>query len=198
MTTPTTRWTRLTRRLGADRNPLRRPADLIEAWLLPAVIVAFLALGPLAAGAASLWVHAGNAAARQAQRSWHRVPAVLLRAAPGPLMSDNGANTWLVETPARWTSGGRAHTGKIPAAAGSRADAVVPVWLDRAGNVRIPPPTADQVQERVIVVAAAALAALAVLLASLALLARWVLDRRRLAGWDAAWQAVGPQWSRNG
>ncbi len=74
----------------------------------------------------------------------------------------------------------------------------MPVWLDRAGQVQVPPPTASQVQDRVIGAAAVALAALAVLLASLALLVRQVLDRRRLAGWDAAWQAVGPQWSRNG
>jgi hypothetical protein len=25
---------------------------------------------------------------------------------------------------------------------------------------------------------------------------RWVLDRRRLAGWDAAWAAVGPEWTK--
>ena len=25
---------------------------------------------------------------------------------------------------------------------------------------------------------------------------RWGLDRRRLAGWDAAWAAVGPQWTK--
>lgn len=198
MTPPTTTWTRLTRRLGADHNPLRRRSDLIEAWLLPAVIAVFLVLGPVAAGAASFWVHAGDAAARQAQRSWHRVPAVLLRAAPGPLMSDNGANTWLVETPARWVAGGRTQTGKIPAAAGTSAGATVPVWLDRAGNVQIPPQTQSQVQDRAIVAAAVALAALAVLLASLALLVQRLLDRRRLASWDAAWQAVGPQWSRNG
>jgi hypothetical protein len=189
-------WTRLARRLRIDHNPLRRPADLIEAWLLPAAIAAFLVLGPLAAGAASLWVHAGDAAARQAQRSWHRVPAVLLRPAPGPLMSDNGANTWLVWTPARWTDDGRPHAGKVPVAAGTSADVIVPVWLDRAGQVRIPPPTASQVQDRVLSAAAAALAALAVLLASLAVLVRLVLDRRRLADWDAAWQSVGPQWSR--
>jgi hypothetical protein len=24
---------------------------------------------------------------------------------------------------------------------------------------------------------------------------RWVLDRRRLADWDAAWAAIGPQWT---
>ncbi len=198
MTTPTTTWTRLTRRLGVGHNPLRRPADLIEAWLLPAAIAAFLIFGPLAAAAASSWVHAGDAAARQAQRSWHRVPAVLLRAAPGPLMSDNGENAWLVWTPARWTEAGRTQAGKIPAVSGTRADTIVPVWLDRAGQVQVPLPTPSQLRDRVIGAAAVALTALAVLLAGLALFIRHLLDRRRLASWDADWQLVGPLWSRNG
>src|SRR5271170_7259274 len=80
--TPTTVWTRMTRRLGFDHNPLRRGSDVIEAWLLPAMIAAFLILGPLVAGAAGLWVHADNAAAQRATQSWHQAPAVLLQAAP--------------------------------------------------------------------------------------------------------------------
>jgi hypothetical protein len=189
-------WTRLTRRLRADHNPLRRRSDLIQAWLLPAAIAAFLTLGPLVAGAADLWVHAGNAAARHAQQSWHRVPAVLQAAAPGPMMSDNGSNSWLVWTPARWTAGGRPQAGRVPAAAGTRAGSTIGVWLDRAGNVRMPPLTAGQVRDRVVVAALVALAALAVLLACLAAGVRLVLDRGRLADWEAAWQSVGPQWSR--
>lgn len=27
---------------------------------------------------------------------------------------------------------------------------------------------------------------------------RWMLTRRRLGGWDEAWRAVGPQWTRHG
>jgi hypothetical protein len=43
--------------------------------------------------------------------------------------------------------------------------------------------------------------ALAIVLLCLAWAGRWVLDRRRLAGWEADWAAVGPQltkrfWSR--
>jgi hypothetical protein len=37
--------------------------------------------------------------------------------------------------------------------------------------------------------------AVAAVLAVLALLTRWVLDRRRLAVWDARWRATGPQWT---
>lgn len=191
MTAPTTTWTRLARRLGTDHNPLRRRSDLIAAWLRPAVLAVFLAAIPLAVGAASAWAHAGDAAAWRAQRSWHRVPAVLLAAVPGPMMSDGGANTWVTWTPARWTAGGRPHVGRVPAAAGTPAGAVVPAWLDRAGNVRRPL-TAGQVRDRVLATASVAMAALAVFLGCLAAGVRRVLDRRRLAGWEAAWLAADP------
>src|SRR5260370_27258833 len=85
---PTTTWTRVARRLGFDHNPLRRRLDVIEAWLLPAVITMFLAFGPLLVGGADAWAHARNPAGQQDQRSWHRVPAVLLPAMPGPRISD--------------------------------------------------------------------------------------------------------------
>ena len=185
----------MSRRLGFDHNPLRRRADVIDAWLLPAVIAAFLILGPLLVAAASIWVHAENAATQQAERSWHEVPAVLLQAVPGPMVSDNGANTWVTWTPARWTVGGRPRVGMIPAAAGTRAGRMVPVWLNRAGQVQAPL-TAGQVTDRVTLAALIALTALAVLLGGVAALGRYLLERRRLAGWEAAWLAVGPQWSR--
>jgi len=195
--TPTTTWTRLARRLGLDHNPLRRRSDVIEAWLLPATIAAFLILGTLVAGLVSLRVSADNAEARRAEQTWRPAPAVLLRPAPGPMMSDDGANAWLVWTPARWVADGRTRTGVVPAPSGTRAGATVRVWLDRAGSVQPPPLTPDGAGDRVAAAISFSLAALAVFLAALALLARLVLDRRRLAGWEADWLAVGPQWSRH-
>jgi hypothetical protein len=186
----------MARRYGLDHNPLRRRADVIEGWLLPAVIAVFLALSPVLVIGASAWVRAQNAAVAQAERSWHRVPGVLLQAVPGPLMSDNGANTWVTWTPARWTDDGRRHVGQVPADAGTRAGATVPVWLNRAGTVQTPPLSAGQVRDRVTLAAAVGLTALAVLLAGLSWLGRRLLDRRRLAGWETAWLAVEPQWSR--
>jgi hypothetical protein len=191
---PTTTWTRVARRLGFDHNPLRRRLDLIDGWLVPAVITAFLTLGPLLAGGVGLWVHAGNAAAQRAERSWHEVQAVVLAPVPGPALS-NGSNRWLVWAPARWTTGGRTHTGNVPVPAGTSQDAVVPVWLSRAGHVQVPPLSAGAARDRIVVAAVLALASLAVLLTILAALARWLIDRRRLAGWEAAWRSVGPQWS---
>lgn len=188
----------MTRRLGFDHNPLRRRSDVIEAWLLPGVIAVFLILSPFVAGAAGAAVHADNAAAQRAVQSWRQVPAVLLHAAPGPMMPDNGSNTWLVWTPARWTAAGRAHTGNVPAPSGDRAGTAVPVWIDRGGNVQVPPPTPAEVQDHVRMGIGLALIVFAMFLAGLALLGRRMLDRRRLAGWEAAWLSVGPQWSRHG
>jgi len=185
------------RRLGLDHNPLRRRSDVIDGWLLPVTVVTFLLLGPLVAGLIGLRVHADNAAAQRAERSWHQVPAVLLKAAPGPMMSDNGANAWLVWTPARWVSGNRTRTGIVPAPSGTRAGATVRVWLDRTGTLRVPPLTPARAEDRIVVAMAFALAALAVFLAGLALVTRGMLDRRRLAEWEAAWLSVGPQWSRH-
>jgi hypothetical protein len=190
----TTAWTRVQRRLGLDHNPLRRRSDLIAAWLLPAVLAAMLVLGPVTAIAASRWANGQDAAAWRAQRSWHHVPAVLLVSAPGPMFPDGGANAWTVWTPARWTADGRTHVANVPAATDTAAGTVVTVWLDRAGQVRMPLTTAAA-GERVATTAAMAVGALALLLIGLAVLARWVLDHRRLAGWGTGWLSVGPQWS---
>jgi hypothetical protein len=183
--TPTTTWTRMTGRLGLDHNPLRRRTDLIEAWLVPAVIIAFLLLGPLVGSLVGLQVHAGNTAAQRAQRSWHPVSAVLLQAVPGPLMTDNGANSWLTWTPARWTADGRTHVGDVPATSGTRAGATLRVWLDRAGAVQSPPLTPNGARQRIVVTV------------SLALVARRMLERRRLRGWETDWLLVGPEWSHH-
>ncbi|MEP7025553.1 MAG: hypothetical protein ABJB47_17490 [Actinomycetota bacterium] len=194
MDPPTTMWTRLGRRLGTDHNPLRRRSDLIEAWLLPAAVAVFLILGPLLVGASTWWVHHQAAAVQQAQRSWHEVPAVVVQPVPGPLVPGN-SDSWMTWTAARWTDAGQQHTGLIPARSGTWAGRTVPVWLDRAGHVQMPPLTPAQIHYRVMGTAEGALALLAVALACLALLYLRILRRRALADWENAWISEGPQWS---
>ena len=121
--------------------------------------------------------------------------AVLLRAAPGPEFSDNGANTWTVWVPARWAVAGRHHTGNVPVPADSRAGSTQTVWLDSAGHVRTPAMSKPELSGAIGTGILLALAALAVVVAVATGLARWVLDRRRIASWEAAWLAVGPRWS---
>jgi hypothetical protein len=70
------------------------------------------------------------------------------------------------------------------------------VWLDRAGNVR-QPLTAAQARGRTAMAVSVSVIVLSVLLTAAALITREVLGRRRLADWEAAWLAVGPQWSEH-
>jgi hypothetical protein len=195
MATPTARWKKRARRLRRDRNPLRRRSDVLEAWLLPAAVVVFLVLCPLVVGLTGMVLRADNTAAQRAQHSWHSVPAVLLRAAPGPVFTDNGANTWTVWEPARWTVDGRQHTGSIPVAAGSAARSTQTVWLNSRGQVQVPPLSPARLGATVEAAMLIAAGALAVVVGIFTVLARWFLDRRRLAGWEAGWLAVGPVWS---
>jgi uncharacterized membrane protein YphA (DoxX/SURF4 family) len=195
MAMPTTTWLRLARRLGRGTNPLRRRTDVIEAWLVPAAFVVFLALSPLVAGLAAAGVRADDLAAQHVQQSWHPVSAVLLRAAPGPEFADSGANTWTEWAPARWTVGGRQYTANIPVPADSRAGSTQTVWLDSAGQVRVPAMTKPELSGAIGTGILLALAALAVVIAVAARVARSVLDRKRMASWGDAWLSVGPRWS---
>lgn len=190
-------WTRTARRLGFDHNPLRRRWDLIDGWLLPAAIAAFVLLGPVAATVAGLWAHADNMAIQRADKSWHQVSAVLLEPVPGPLFPDGGANSWLVWSPARWVADGRARTGDVPAPAGASAGTTVKVWVNRAGSAQAPPLTAAGARNRILITVAFTLAGLTAVLTAAAVATRWMLDRRRIASWEAGWLSVEPQWSRH-
>jgi len=195
---PWAAWTKLVRRLGWDGNPLRPRSDLIGRWLLPAAIALFVAMCPVVATVTGVWVRADNAAVVHAKQAWHPVTAVLLRAAPGPAQSDHGTNTWMTWTPAKWNVDGQQRTGDVPAVAGLPAGSRQIVWLNRAGQVQVPPLTPRQVDNRARADTLMALAALAFLLAGLRWLARRALIRRRLRDWEIEWLTVGPLWSRKG
>jgi hypothetical protein len=198
MTTPTTKWQRITRRFCHDGNPLRRRSDVFEAWLVPVAIVIFLALCPLVLNLTGSWMRAANANEARAQQGWHHVQAHLLKPVPGPQQAAHMGNTWIVWSPATWTDPvGVQHKGDVPALGGSRAGSGVTIWLDRTGKVHMPPLTPGEKGSRVLEARAAGLAVLALLLAIMVVVTRRVLDRRRLAGWESAWLAVGPTWSRH-
>jgi hypothetical protein len=194
MATPTTWWQKLAGRLGGDPNPLRRRSDLLEAWLRPAAIILFLALCPVVAGVAGMWVRADNAATLRAERSWHPAQAILLRTAPEPEFHQS-ADAWPVWEPARWTMDGRQHTADIPVTAGSVAGSRQTVWLDSHGRVHAPAETPARLSEDIDAAMLISVVGLAILLGILVRVTRVILDRRRLARWETGWLAVGPIWS---
>jgi len=187
---------RLARKLGLDANPLRRRTDKIATWLMAQFLVMVLVGAPLFAIAAFTWAARVGATEQQAERSWREVPAVLLRSVPVPdsLASGIFGYSWV---PARWTApNGQVRSGDIPVEVGLTAGRKVRLWVDAAGRPTDAPLTHRAVVARAATAAAIATVGLMIALSCLALIVRWLLDRRRLADWELAWAIVGPQWTK--
>jgi hypothetical protein len=189
----------IARKLGLDGNPLRRRTDKIAACLSVLLLAVFLIGAPFLSAAAAGWAgHHGDAELR-ATRSWHQVSAVLLRSAPAPTAVSGyyQAVSGYYQALARWTTpAGRVRTGRIPVSADMAAGRTVRLWVDSAGSPSGNPPNRRAVVADEVAAAVVATSGLGIALLCLAWAGRWVLDRRRLAGWQAGWAAVGPPWTR--
>jgi hypothetical protein len=133
--------------------------------------------------------------AGQAQAHWHQVPAVLMQDAPEPAHALSQASLEPLVR-ARWTvPGGAPREGQVYAPGGARSGTTVMVRTDRPGRLEPAPPQRADVtaQEALAALTAAALAAAAMVVTGF--LAWLVLDRRRLAAWEAEWSRTGPQWT---
>jgi hypothetical protein len=179
-----------------DRNPLRRPADRLEFAILAALLVVFLAGAPLLAMIVGRWAYAGaDRTSRAENAAWHPVTAVLSQGVPKSAFSPYGAASF-AQVAAVWTApDGTAHTGKITAMAGTAPGTKVTIWTDRSGTVTGPPLQHAQVADQAALAGTMAVVALAGTLLVTGAVTRRALDRRRLAAWDAAWDAAGPLWS---
>jgi hypothetical protein len=188
--------TRIARELGLDGNPLRRRTDKIGARLAALQLTVFLIGAPFLSVAAVGWAAHHWSADLRAKRSWRQVSAVLLQGAAAPVSTGRIVGYYQVLD--RWTTpDGRARTGRLLVSADMLARRTVPLWVDSAGS-----PTGFPLNHRCLVLAhettAAAVAtmALGIVLLCLAWAGRWVLDRSRLADREAAWAAVGPEWTK--
>lgn len=183
---------RLLRGRRFDRNALRRGSDRAETVVLGMLLASFLAGAPFAAHAAGSWTYAASTREAQAQQdSLHQVPASLLQAALPLSLSGSGS-----EANARWKApDGHVCTGQVFVPADAPARSTVTIWVNQAGQLTDPPLQHSQITGRMYLSEALAVAALAVALITAGAVARWALDRRRLAAWDAEWLSAGPQWS---
>jgi hypothetical protein len=185
--------------MGLGRNPLRRRTDRIEAWVSAGLLAVFLIGAPLAWTSAGRWVQQGGLREQRAQQSWHQTAAVLLQPAPArPGYEYRLSWQNSVQVPARWLGpGGQYRTGDVQAPVGSRAGQMVQVWVDASGRATGPPLLGSELTRRVAGMEVLAPLTLAALLIIAACAVRLLLNRRRLAAWEAGWASIGPRWSRH-
>lgn len=177
------------------RNPLRRRADMVEAWVVLGAWLLTVIAGVTAGLVASRSVEHGLAGERAA---WRPVMARVVARAPGSSpahgRTSSGDQVW---AKVRWTvADGSTRTGQVRVEPGSKAGTPVTVWTDPQGSLVSRPTSAAEAAFRgtligcLVGVSSAAVP----FVGGLALRAR--LERRRMDAWDTEWARLGPQWGR--
>jgi hypothetical protein len=182
--------------VGLDRNPLRRRTDRVETWLTLALAAAVMLCGPVVVW----WVgtaayRAAIAAAERQRAQLFQVDAVLLEDSEGLAYTRGDDGGWPVPARARWTApDGGVRTGKLVTQSPGAAGTVVVIWTDRRGNV-VDPSNSPSPSGAALGGGLATALALAAVYASLLLVIRRSLNRRRMASWELEWTVVEPRWS---
>lgn len=200
MTIPVTR--RVLRRIGLDRNPMRRFVDRVEA------VATLVLLAALVVGAPALFCTVGQHVYRDAvadEQTAPPRPGVPTRATVTDGTTDlrYGAYT-TVTTPkvfveAVWSApDGTARRGLVAVPAGTAAGTTVTVWTDATGEPVEAPLDRDEAVTQAVITALFAVLGAVVLGSTAHLALRGALDRRRLAAWQAEWTAIGPRWTGHG
>ena len=177
------------------RNPLKRRADRVEAWVVLGVWLLTVFVGVLAGTTVSRSVEDGLARERA---EWRPLVARLAERAPGTASETAGVSraehVWAT---ARWTSAdGAEHSGQLRVPAGSAADAPVTVWTDLEGRQVTRPVTEPQARVRASLIGGVAGLCAAVVPVGAGRALRSRLERRRIDQWDAEWSRFGPMWGR--
>lgn len=186
---------RLHRIVVGDDNPMRRYVDKLESAVAASLVIAFLVAAPLLAIASVRVVGAAGVREQRAESKWQPVAAVLTQSAGAGLVGLDGEwdTSWVT---AKWTAPDGAHrSGVIPVQLNAKAGQRLTVWVTSAGELTPPKLTNAAVVDREVTVAIAVPAGLALLLWMTACAVRVLANRRRMAAWTKAWEAVGPHWS---
>ena len=123
-------------------NPLRRHADVVEAWIVLASWTGF-ALGGAVVG--TVTARAADESLSQARAERHSVEAVLVESTASSVTDAGGASDSAVWAKVRWTGSDRSvHTGRTMVDAGRKAGSTVLVWTDRKGDLTKDPATATE------------------------------------------------------
>ncbi|MGX1543182.1 Rv1733c family protein [Streptomyces adustus] len=180
------------------RNPLRRRADLVQAWIALGLFLAVTAATPAAmflVGDAAYRHHRQTARDEAAVRQ--HTPAVLLHDVPRhPEPGSPEAKITRYPGTVRFTDPhGHSRTATTDVEPALRAGSEVRVWVSDEGKITEPPLSTEQIRNRTM--GAAMVAALTVPVIGVAVYG-WAarrLERRNLAGWDIAWARTAPRWT---
>jgi hypothetical protein len=161
--------------------------------VLVLLVTAFLIGTPFAALATGAWVHGMARQAQLAQEaSRTQVTAVVLSDTVPPA----GGQDLAWQAQAQWRApDGHEVTREVPVASDTVVGEKLHLWTDRTGDVATAPLTDSQVAGQTAIGEGLGVIASVVALILAGGLARWALNKRRMAAWEADWHATGPRWT---
>ena len=179
-------------------NPLRRPSDLVQAWIGLGLLLATLTATPCAmflAGDAT-YRHYARTAQHQEETRHHTTAVLLENARRHPEPGSAEARETRYPAKVRFTDPkGHSQIAITDVQPGLLNGTTIRVWADDDGKITDPPLSSSQIRSRTM--GAAAVGALAVHATAAAAygVASRVIQRRNLAAWDSAWAETAPRWT---
>jgi hypothetical protein len=158
--------------------------------VLAAAVIASVVLGVLAGSRAD----SQGLFQQRSERSWRTAIATLQQNAAQSATGIYGSDiAWVT---ARWQlPDGQHRSGQVAAELNARAGQKVTIWVNFAGPETGPPLTSADVRGQVISIILSVVLAIAIVAGIAAGGIRLLCHRHRMAGWQQAWDAIGPTWS---
>ncbi|MEU6827956.1 hypothetical protein ABZ894_04815 [Nocardia beijingensis] len=180
---------RTCRRVGLDRNPLRRREDRVQTGVAVLLALVFLIVVPILASTVGGRVYRVETAAVRAETArLHRVDATVIETGKAPLYAP------VVPARVSWKDAdGVAHTGDYQSTTVVEPGSTVPIWLNERGAI-VEPPSSTQPASKAVMLTAGAVFGVSILLLGCYLLLRRGLDRRRLRRWETEWMTADLTW----
>ncbi|WP_228001779.1 Rv1733c family protein [Nocardia australiensis] len=184
---------RTCRRVGLDRNPMRRREDRLQEVIAVVLTVLFLIMIPVAAMTIGGRVYETETRAAQAEAAQlHTVDATVVEVGQTPIYAP------VTPTKVEWhDSAGTAHTSDYTVTGIVKPGGTVTVWVNNAGKVVEPPSATRAISKAVVVTTVVGFAVLA-LFGGCYFGMRRGLDRRRSRLWETEWATVGLTWGNHG
>jgi len=185
----------LVRRLGWDRNPLRRRVDRVQTILTSVFLVVLLVLAPAVAALAGAHAYAsGINAEKREKSSFRQVTATVLKVTE---ISGDGSGHFLHERALlQWKDpSGSVRTGLATLVTQARENDRLTRWVNGEGALSGRPHTREQTLTRTVCDSVGVAAILVIAALECYRMGRRRLDRKRYELWDREWQQTAPKWT---
>ncbi|WP_378742442.1 hypothetical protein [Nocardia brasiliensis] len=180
---------RTCRRVGLDRNPMRRREDRVQTLVAAALTLVFLIAVPVLVMSVGARVYHTETAAVQAETAkLQKVEATVTATGKAPLYAP------IMPAKVEWKDAdGVIHTDDYHSTTVVEPGSTVTIWLNGAGRI-VEPPSPDQALSKAVLLTSGALFGVVLALVGCYFTLRRALDRRRLRLWEMEWATVDLRW----